>query len=304
MTRPGLAGTGLPTDRRFTGQREEVSLGFYDYGARPYAPALGRFLQADTIVPNPANPQSLNRYAYALGNPLYYVDPSGHRPCGPYCDVSEMSEDGSPSPPSVPPQGLLAPLQPDDPPTGRPPVVDWLVQPFRHIWPRVKFYESGVSYSTMLSDIEIEWGIQEEAILLTESPFLISPSATRVYVPSGMLWLETDSLPPGKVTLGSISAQLRGSYRGVSVQARSVSRITMNVTDRPGVLRVGTGVELPIIAEGAGIGSVRKIPYVRVSTNVYGNRAAALAVEAATIYALVYIAGPAGVTLPYVPVRP
>jgi len=77
VTRPGLAGTGLPTDRRFTGQREEVSLGFYDYGARPYDPTLGRFLQADTIVPEPGNPQSLNRYSYVLGNPLRYTDPSG-----------------------------------------------------------------------------------------------------------------------------------------------------------------------------------------------------------------------------------
>ena len=78
VTRPGLAGTGLPTDRRFTGQREETGLGFYDYGARPYAPALGRFLQADTLVPDPGNPQSLNRYSYTLGNPLRYTDPSGH----------------------------------------------------------------------------------------------------------------------------------------------------------------------------------------------------------------------------------
>ncbi len=78
VTRPGLAGTALPTDRRFTGQREEPSLGFYDYGARPYDPVLRRFLQADTLVPNPANPQSLNRYAYTLNNPLRYTDPSGH----------------------------------------------------------------------------------------------------------------------------------------------------------------------------------------------------------------------------------
>jgi len=77
-TRPGLAGAGLPTDRRFTGQREETGLGFYDYGARPYDPALGRFLQADTLVPDPGNPQSLNRYSYTLGNPLRYTDPSGH----------------------------------------------------------------------------------------------------------------------------------------------------------------------------------------------------------------------------------
>ena len=67
-----------PTDRRFTGQRREAGLGLYDYGARYYDPALGRFLQADTMVPSPANPQSLNRYAYTLNNPLRYTDPTGH----------------------------------------------------------------------------------------------------------------------------------------------------------------------------------------------------------------------------------
>jgi hypothetical protein len=40
-----------------------------------------RFVQADTIVPEPGNPQSLNRYAYTLNNPLKYTDPSGHRAC-------------------------------------------------------------------------------------------------------------------------------------------------------------------------------------------------------------------------------
>jgi hypothetical protein len=29
-------------------------------------------------VPNPANPQSLNRYSYILNNPLKYTDPTGH----------------------------------------------------------------------------------------------------------------------------------------------------------------------------------------------------------------------------------
>ena len=70
---------GKPRGNEVTGQWEEASLGFYDYGARPYDPALGRFLQADTLVPNPGNPQSLNRYAYTLNNPLRYTDPSGHR---------------------------------------------------------------------------------------------------------------------------------------------------------------------------------------------------------------------------------
>jgi hypothetical protein len=35
-------------------------------------------VQADSIVSSPGNPQSLNRYSYCLGNPLVYVDPSGH----------------------------------------------------------------------------------------------------------------------------------------------------------------------------------------------------------------------------------
>jgi len=66
------------TDRRFTGQRWEASLGLYDYRARFYDPALGRFLQPDPLVPEPGNPQALNRYAYVYNNPLRYTDPSGH----------------------------------------------------------------------------------------------------------------------------------------------------------------------------------------------------------------------------------
>ncbi|HXF85137.1 MAG TPA: RHS repeat-associated core domain-containing protein, partial [Anaerolineales bacterium] len=62
----------------FTGQRAITALGIYHYQARFYSPSLGRFLSADTIVPSYANPQSLNRYAYANNNPLYYTDPSGH----------------------------------------------------------------------------------------------------------------------------------------------------------------------------------------------------------------------------------
>ena len=50
----------------------------YDYRARWYDPALGRFIQPDAIVPQPGDPQSLNRYSYAANNPLVYNDPSGH----------------------------------------------------------------------------------------------------------------------------------------------------------------------------------------------------------------------------------
>jgi hypothetical protein len=51
------------------------------YNARYYDTTLGRFTQPDTIVPNPLNPQSLNRFAYVLNNPLKYTDPTGHVEC-------------------------------------------------------------------------------------------------------------------------------------------------------------------------------------------------------------------------------
>lgn len=66
------------TDKLFTSQREMVGLGIYHYGARFYSPTSGRFIQSDSIISEPYNPQSLNRYAYVLNNPLGYTDPTGH----------------------------------------------------------------------------------------------------------------------------------------------------------------------------------------------------------------------------------
>jgi hypothetical protein len=39
---------------------------------------LGRWLSADSIIPDGIDPQMLNRFAYALNNPILYRDPSGH----------------------------------------------------------------------------------------------------------------------------------------------------------------------------------------------------------------------------------
>jgi RHS repeat-associated protein len=69
-----------PTSKRFTSQEEQVGIGLYDYGARFYDPAIGRFVSADSVVPRPGNPQNLNRYSYTNNRPLNLVDPSGH--CG------------------------------------------------------------------------------------------------------------------------------------------------------------------------------------------------------------------------------
>src|SRR3989338_2525869 len=56
------------------------AIGCYDYGARVYCPGMYHFTQADTVLPNPYNPQALNRYSYVLNNPYGYVDSDGHFP--------------------------------------------------------------------------------------------------------------------------------------------------------------------------------------------------------------------------------
>ena len=77
------AGTGsiTQTDFGYTGQRnyaDSGGFGLMDYNARFYDPTTFRFTQPDSIIPNPANSQSLNRYSYGYNNPVKYNDPSGH----------------------------------------------------------------------------------------------------------------------------------------------------------------------------------------------------------------------------------
>jgi len=69
---------GVAPDVGFTGQRFEAPVGLYDYGARWYHPELGRFLTPDSLVPEPHDSQSLNRYAYVRNNPINRVDPDGN----------------------------------------------------------------------------------------------------------------------------------------------------------------------------------------------------------------------------------
>jgi len=98
--------TALPTDYRFTGQRREGTIGLYDYGARFYDPLLGRFLSADTVVPQPGNPQALNRYSYVLNRPLAGGDPTGHQ--GPVPGVGTLPWQSGLSLPPISPDAVRA----------------------------------------------------------------------------------------------------------------------------------------------------------------------------------------------------
>ena len=62
----------------YTGQSLDPSSGMMMLGGiRNYAPGIGRFIQPDTY--NSFSKHSIsNPYAYVLGNPMYYTDPTGH----------------------------------------------------------------------------------------------------------------------------------------------------------------------------------------------------------------------------------
>lgn len=66
------------SDRGFTGHKHNDDIGLIYMNARYYVSGIARFASADTIVQDPTNPQSLNRYTYTFNNPVNLIDPTGH----------------------------------------------------------------------------------------------------------------------------------------------------------------------------------------------------------------------------------
>jgi RHS repeat-associated protein len=68
-----------PSEYTYTGQYSYTNdFGLMYYNARFYDPSLGRFAQADSIIPSGL--QGLDRYTYVGNNPVNYIDPSGNVP--------------------------------------------------------------------------------------------------------------------------------------------------------------------------------------------------------------------------------
>ena len=71
-----FASTGNMQPYKYNGKELDAKKGlnWYDYGARHYDAALGRFT---TVDPSAENYYSANPFAYCLHNPLKYIDPLG-----------------------------------------------------------------------------------------------------------------------------------------------------------------------------------------------------------------------------------
>ena len=69
------------TEQHFTGKERDAESGNDYFEARYLGSSMGRFLSPDPVGGSLANPQTLNKYAYVLNNPLTNTDPTGLYAC-------------------------------------------------------------------------------------------------------------------------------------------------------------------------------------------------------------------------------
>lgn len=71
-----IASTNIAQKLKYNGKelQDELNLNWYDFGARNYDPALIRWSNIDPLA---EQYNTLSTYAYALNNPMYFMDPNG-----------------------------------------------------------------------------------------------------------------------------------------------------------------------------------------------------------------------------------
>lgn len=88
----GYAGDGVR--QQFTSQERDIETGLDYFNARYYGTVQARFTSPDPLIASgrPGMPQSWNRYAYVLNQPLRLIDPTGLMDCTPKTPCVQVPE--------------------------------------------------------------------------------------------------------------------------------------------------------------------------------------------------------------------
>ena len=76
-------------------KERDVETGLDYFGIRYYGSMQGRFTSPDPLMASAyvENPQSWNRYSYALNNPLRYIDPDGMKSEPVFRDYKDITDE-------------------------------------------------------------------------------------------------------------------------------------------------------------------------------------------------------------------
>jgi RHS repeat-associated protein len=71
------ASVGVKNPYRYRGYRYDEETGLYYLQSRYYNPRMGRFINADGLILDGSTLLEINLFAYCVGNPMLYYDPTG-----------------------------------------------------------------------------------------------------------------------------------------------------------------------------------------------------------------------------------
>lgn len=89
----GVVTSGAKRSVGFQGEWTDQATGSVNMAARWYNPGSGGFQSRDSWTLSPSPSGMANRYAYGLGSPVNYVDPTGHNPCHAFAGGNPCGDD-------------------------------------------------------------------------------------------------------------------------------------------------------------------------------------------------------------------